>query len=145
MVEENTDKIIIGNRERVSFPGISTLRVTARVDTGAKISSIHCEKVWIEKFKGKPVLCCYLLRRTTHVTRFDHFTTRKIKSSNGHVETRYSVHLDVQMGDEIINTEFTLSNRKRMKNSVLLGRKFLMKRFLVDVSIRFTQSSAKAV
>lgn len=144
-MEEITEKKIIGNRERVSFPGVSTLRVTARVDTGAKISSVHCERVWIERFKGKQVLCCYLLRKTTHVTRFEHFTTRKIKSSNGHVETRYSVNMDVEMGKEIINTEFTLSNRKRMKNSVLLGRKFLMKRYLVDVSIRFTQSPSKAV
>jgi hypothetical protein len=134
------EKLVIGNREKVKFPGLSVRKVTARIDTGAKSSSIHCDKVWIEKFGGKSVLCCYLLRKTTHVTRFERFTTRKVKSSNGHVQVRYTVQLDVQMGDKIVHTEFTLSNRDKMKFSVLLGRRFLKDRYIVDVSKQFTQT-----
>jgi hypothetical protein len=132
-------KVCIGEKEKVTFPGVTRRKVTARIDTGAKLSAVHCERVWIEKFAGKPVLCCHLLRKTTHVTRFEKFTTRRIKSSNGMVQIRYTVHMDVQLGSKVFNTEFTLTNRDGMKFSVLLGRRFLRNYFIVDVSNKYTQ------
>ncbi len=131
---------VIGGKEMVSIPDVSTRRVIARIDTGAKSSSIHCNKVWFEKFDGKPVLCAYLLRKTTHVTRFAQFRTRKVKSSNGHIQKRYSVMLQVKFDGKMIHTEFTLSNRSSMKYSVLLGRRFLRNRYIVDVSQNFVVS-----
>lgn len=58
------------------------------------------------------------------------------------VQIRYTVHMDVQLGSKIFNTEFTLTNRDGMKFSVLLGRRFLRTRFIVDVSNKYTQSLA---
>jgi hypothetical protein len=55
------------------------------------------------------------------------------------VQIRYTVHMDVQLGSKVFNTEFTLTNRDGMKFSVLLGRRFLRNYFIVDVSNKYTQ------
>jgi len=47
-----TKKILLGGKEKVHFEEINKHNVLARIDTGAKTSSIHCEKVWVER-EGK--------------------------------------------------------------------------------------------
>jgi hypothetical protein len=59
---------------------------------------------------------------------------REVKSSNGLTESRYFVRAKIQLNDRIIDTELSLTDRSEMKFPVLLGRKFLMNRFLVDVA-----------
>ncbi|MBX7093363.1 MAG: ATP-dependent zinc protease [Flavobacteriales bacterium] len=131
---------VIGGKEKVDFEEINKMHVLARIDTGAKTSSIHCEKVWVELEGKKKVLCAHLLRKTSQVTRFKKFTVRKVTSSNGISQTRYVVKLKVKIGTEVWLTEFTLSNRDKMSYPVLLGRKLLRKGFLVDVSRNFVLS-----
>lgn len=135
--ERNGNKFIIGGKEYVDFKEINKKRVVARIDSGAKTSSIHCEKVWIELINRKKVLCATLLRKTNQVTRFKKFRIKTVKSSNGHEQTRYAIKLKVSIGGDEYLTEFTLTNRDRMTYPVLLGRKFLRKGFLVDVSRNF--------
>jgi hypothetical protein len=138
-----TDKKCIGSKEFISFPQLNKRNITARIDTGAKTSSIHCEKVWIERVKNKKVLCASLLKKTTHITKFPKFRLKKIKSSNGHVQMRFIVKLMVEFSGDVFETEFTLSNRDKMNHAVLLGRKFLKNRYIVDVSRMYIYSSKK--
>jgi hypothetical protein len=63
-----------------------------------------------------------------------------VKSSNGIEQTRYAIKLKVKVGDQEVLTEFTLTNRDKMNYPVLLGRKFLRHRFVVDVSRNFILS-----
>lgn len=137
------EKKCVGSKEYISFPQLKKQNVVARIDTGAKTSSIHCEKVWVERIKNRNVLCATLLRKTTIVTKFPKFKLKKIKSSNGHVQTRYTVKLNVLFSGDEFETEFTLSNRDKMNHAVLLGRKFLKNRYLVDVSRMFIHSDKK--
>lgn len=136
------EKRLIGSKERIDFPKLNIRHVVARIDTGATTSSVHCERIWIEKFDGKEVLCCHLLRKTTRVTRFKQFSKKKVRSSNGHVQTRYSVRMRVNLGGDEFRTDFTLSNRKMMKFSVLLGRRTLKGRYIVDVSEQYLLDKA---
>jgi len=135
-----TKKILLGGKEKVHFEEINKHNVLARIDTGAKTSSIHCEKVWVEREGNKKVLCAFLLRKTTQVTRFKKFTMKEVKSSNGISQKRYAIKLRVRIGDFETLTEFTLTNRDKMSYPVLLGRKVLRKAFIVDVSRNFIQS-----
>lgn len=130
----------IGGKEKVDFAEINKHQILARIDTGAKTSSIHCDKVWVERQGQKKVLCAHLLRKTTHVTRFRKFRIKQVKSSNGMEQTRYAIKLKVSIGDQEVLTEFTLTNRDKMNYPVLLGRKFLRHRFVVDVSRNFILS-----
>lgn len=135
--KSNCEKLLIGGKEFISFPDLNKKNVLARIDTGARTSSIHCEKVWLERIENKPVLCAYLLKKTTRVTRFHDFKIKTVKSSNGIAETRYAIRLKVKIGLKIYKTEFTLAKRDKMNYPVLLGRKFLKNRFIVDVSTNY--------
>jgi hypothetical protein len=137
------EKKCVGSKEHISFPKLNKQNVVARIDTGAKTSSIHCDKLWVERINNKQVLCASLLRKTTNVTKFSKFKLKKVKSSNGHVQMRYTVKLMVHFSGDEFETEFTLSNRDTMNHAVLLGRKFLKNRYLVDVSKMFMHSLKK--
>lgn len=138
--ERNSNKLLIGGKEYVNFEEINKFHVMARIDSGAKTSSIHCEKVWVERVKDKKILCATLLKKNAGVTKFKKFSIKTVKSSNGVAETRYAVRLTIKVADLSYRTEFTLTNRDKMNYPVLLGRKFLRKGFLVDVSRNFILS-----
>ena len=61
----------------------------------------------------------------------------KVRSSNGEIQERYMVTTQVKLGKRKFKTEFTLTNRSEMKTPILLGRKALKGRFVVDVSKAF--------
>jgi hypothetical protein len=131
------EKIIIGNKERVSFPDLKRSHVVARIDSGAKSSSAHCDKIWVESMKGKKVVCCYFLKRSRRVVRFEKYKRTRVKSSNGSFQVRYTVDLKIKLGDVVKTTPVTLTDRSTMNYSVLLGRRFLRGDFLIDVSTSY--------
>jgi hypothetical protein len=137
-----TNKLIIGGRERVKLDQVSKTKILARIDTGAKSSSVHCERYWVENKRGKGILHAAILSKN-NICTFSEFKIKTVKSSNGISEPRYLVKLEVSIGEYVHEAEFTLSNRKKMKNPVLLGRKFLRGRFLVDVNRNFILSGRK--
>lgn len=128
------DKIIIGQKEKVDFPKLNRFSITARIDTGARSSSAHCDKMWVEEIDGKNALCCYFLKSSNKVTRFYNYQKKKVKSSNGIYQIRYAVKLRIKLGSVEKVTEVTLTDRSTMNYSVLLGRRFLSPEFLVDAS-----------
>lgn len=130
-------QIIIGRAEKVDFVG-TALSVPAKIDTGAFRSSVHAvdikettkdgEKVLKFSILGHP---CAPVPRPLSTTRF---TKLEVKSSNGGVEVRYEVTLKVKLGNKIFNTSFTLSDRGTNVYPILIGRKALKNRFVVDVT-----------
>ncbi|MES2629514.1 MAG: RimK/LysX family protein [Bacteroidota bacterium] len=127
------EKIVIGRKEIVDFPELNLWGVPAKVDTGADTSSIHVRKLKLEKKGDTAVLTCYFGPR--HKATFTTFDQTMVKSSNGIKQTRYVVKLQLNVFGREFETEFTLSDRKSMTFPVLLGKKFLRKRFVVDVSL----------
>jgi hypothetical protein len=57
-----------------------------------------------------------------------------VKSSNGIVETRFTIKTEILIFNKIEEIELTLTERGSMKYPVLLGRKFLSKKFIVDTA-----------
>lgn len=137
-----TKKLVLGAREKIRFPELSTSKFLARIDTGAKTSSVHCDQYWFEREKGRKILYAKLLG-IHHTFRFEQYGIRTVKSSNGLSQKRFVINLQMQLGTELYDTEFTLTNREKMKNPVLLGRRFLRHGFLVDVSRTYTTSKRK--
>ncbi len=62
---------------------------------------------------------------------------RRIKSSNGQVETRYVIETAFELGSETRKCQLTLSDRSTMKFPVLVGERLLSQGFLVDTSAEF--------
>lgn len=138
------DKLIVGRKERIAFPRLNRSNIVARIDSGARSSSAHCDKIWLETLGGEKVLCCRFLKRSKRVTRFKKFKKRKVKSSNGTIQTRYVVRLEIQLGRVNKRTDITLTDRSTMNYSVLLGRRFLMNDFLIDVSRSYVQHTKES-
>jgi hypothetical protein len=132
---------IIGRRDRIDLPELGYRNIKAKVDTGAFGSAIHCSHIEVVRRKGKELLSFILLdqdhpgyREEVHYA--EHFADKVVKSSSGEAEHRYIITTDVVIFGKRFPTEFSLTNRSDMKYPVLLGRKFLRKRFVVDVRLR---------
>lgn len=137
------DKIIIGKKEKIEFPDLKRKNIVARIDTGAKLSSAHCDKIWVETMQGKKILCCHFLKRSTKVIRFIKYKKVIIKNSHGK-QIRYVVKLKIKLDDFMKETSVTLTDRSTMDYSVLLGRSFLCGPFLVDVSKSYLKLKTKS-
>ncbi|TDQ14976.1 hypothetical protein DFQ04_2859 [Algoriphagus boseongensis] len=133
------DKKIIGRKEKITLPELGLNLVWAKIDTGAYTSSLHAEEIREIELNGKPVLTFQILmpshqKFTGKTLTFEKFRKKKVKNSFGHAEERYLIETKIQLAGETYRAEFTLTDRSSMKNSILLGRKILRGRFLVDVS-----------
>lgn len=130
---------LIGRREKIDFPDLELFNIDAKIDTGAYSNSLHCDVVRIENIKEKKKLIFIPLgpkhknyKGKEIVTK--KFSIRRIRNSFGNLEKRYVIQTRIVIGNRIIKTDITLSDRIKMKYPVLIGRKMLNKKFLIDVS-----------
>jgi hypothetical protein len=129
--------VIIGRSEHLDITGVA-LAVPAKIDTGAFRSSIHAQNIKIKTRDGQKVLTyelfghpCAPVPRPMETTEFKMVS---VTNSFGHEETRYEVMLKVKLSTKIFTTSFTLADRSNNLFPVLVGRKLLKNRFMVDVS-----------
>lgn len=136
-----TVKPLVGRSEKISFPQFKLVNVDAKIDTGAYGSSLHCSLIDVVTENGKKMLKVIPLRYMDKPYRGDAFLfpfseKKKIKNSSGKVEERYVIKTTVRIFGKDVLTEFSLTDRTNMKFSILLGRKFLKRNFVVDVSLK---------
>lgn len=128
---------LIGRREFVDFPLLGIHHIEAKIDTGAYTSSIHCDDIAIINENGKPVLIFVITqddKQLQKVQRFEEFSQKKIKNSFGEMEERYIIKTLVVIGKKKIHSTLSLSNRDTMRYPVLIGRKSIKGKFLIDVN-----------
>lgn len=118
--------IIIGWKEHVCLPDLNIKRFVAKIDTGASFCALHATEIQVHhgvvsfRFEGAGIIRAELAGR------------KRIVSSNGHSDSRPLIHTRVKIGQKLISTEVTLIDRSTMKDKMLIGRKFLSGRYLVD-------------
>lgn len=121
----------IGRAERIAFPSAGLRDVPAKVDTGAYRSSVWATDIHIKDGK----LYFRLLDDPKGKEQStDKFELVEVENSFGHSEERYSVYLQVVLAGRRVHTNFTLADRSSKTYPVLLGRKLLRGKFIVDVS-----------
>ena len=135
-------KIIVGSEEWCSFPSLGVPAIKARVDSGAKTSSMHAFNIqkfrrdgesWVS-FEVHPLQND---RRTVIRCERPVIDKRTVKSSSGISETRYVIGATIKAGTETWDIELTLANRDSMGFRMLLGREAMSGRMLVDPSLSF--------
>jgi len=136
----NPTKKIIGRREVANLPEFGLYHVDVKTDSGAYTSSIHVSHCKLVFKDNKQVLEVIFLddqhqsyNSAPHF--FESYRVKKVKSSNGQQQERYFIYCTIELLGECILTEFSLTERKGMKYPILLGRKLLNKRFLIDTSL----------
>ena len=128
---------IIGSRTLVDFPRVGILQLPAKVDTGAYSSSIWASN--IKETDGE--LSFRLLDRESpffngRTIKTKEFEMRLVKNSFGQTEFRYRVTLGIRIEGIRLRARFTLADRSNNRYPILIGRKTLQSRFLVDVTKR---------
>merc|ERR1711879_593312 len=107
----------------------------AKVDTGADSNALHCDHIEIE---NDIVHFTWVdeVHPSYHGKRISMplYKIKKVKSSNGKIQIRPSIKVTTEFFGKKIKSVISLTNRADMKFPMLIGRRFLNKRFLVDVS-----------
>jgi ribosomal protein S6--L-glutamate ligase len=128
---------VIGRAEKIDLLDFDMFEVPAKVDTGADTSAI-----WATSIEEKDDGLDFVLfgpgaeQYTGVVQRFtkpDYSMTR-VANSFGQKELRYKVKLRIRVKDRMIRATFTLSDRSEKVYPILLGRRLLHGKFLVDVT-----------
>lgn len=137
------EKLVIGSEEWCSFPELGVPAIKARVDSGAKTSSIHAFNIqtfrrdsvtWVS-FEIHPIQND---RRTVIRCEKPIIDKRLVKSSSGISETRFVISAPIKIGDNVWDIELTLANRDSMGFRMLLGREAMSGRLIVDPSVACT-------
>jgi hypothetical protein len=144
-------KSIIGTTDKIDFPLFEMEDIGCKIDTGARTSSLHCHKVHLVEKDGQRYVSFHLLdpkHKSYQKKEFRayNFKEKKVKSSFGESEFRFSIFTVIRLFDKEFKAEFTLADRGKMRFPVLLGQRFLQGKFLVDVSLQnisFNQKTAK--
>lgn len=131
------ERIVVGGTEWCSFPGLGIPHIQARVDSGARTSSIHAFNLtrferggtaWVS-FEVHPI---QKVRRVVVRCEAPIVDRRMVKSSSGVSEKRYVIRVPMTLGRQTWEVELTLSNRDSMGFRMLLGREAMAGRLLVD-------------
>lgn len=134
-MQDNTKKVI-GRVEPIDISTIHVDGIHARIDTGAKTSSIWASGVELEDGRLQVV---FFGEASEHYDgakhEFETFERRMVASSNGHVQERYAVQLSIRIGERRVRALFTLADRSTQVYPVLIGRNVLHGKFVVDVDL----------
>lgn|SRR5690554_20353 len=139
------EKQLIGRVDRADFPGLHLNDIAVKIDTGAYSSAIHCDNIQEED----GVLKCTFLDEEHPQYNGKEFTFTEydvvfVRSSNGMVQRRYQIQSNIRMFNRVFKISLSLSSRQEMRYPVLLGRKFLTKKFIVDTELFDLSYNAKA-
>ena len=129
--------MIIGWREWLELPELGIAAIKAKIDTGARTSSLHTHFIEhidnnqterirfgvrpLRKRKDIEVIC-----------ETDILDYRRVKDSGGHSEIRCFILTPVKLGGYRWPIEISLTNREDMRFRMLLGRTAVKSGFLID-------------
>jgi len=128
---------LIGWREWVGLPDLGVSKIKAKVDTGARSSSLHVNVTEEYEVEGVPHVRFEIYSKQRRPEYFVEATAkvidhRQVKSSSGTVTTRPVIMTRVRLLGQVWLVELTLANREGMGFRMLLGREAFRGKFIVD-------------
>lgn len=129
------DQIVIGWREWIGLPELGLPFIKAKIDTGARTSTLHAFnvkefyedgtrkvrfKIHALPVKNKSIECVAAV-----------FDQRVVSDSGGHRSLRFIIKTTIQLGQLCWPIEITLTNRDSMRFRMLLGRTALVQQPLI--------------
>lgn len=130
------EKKIIGTKELISIPDLHLYNLDAKIDTGADSNALHCDDIFVDDEN----IVHFKLLDEVHAAyngkkiAVPLYAMKKVRSSNGELQYRPSIKVKVEFFGKVYETVISLTNRSDMKYPMLIGKKFLAKKFLVDAS-----------
>jgi hypothetical protein len=136
------DRPSLGWREWVGLPDLGIGAIKAKLDSGARSSSLHVESV--ETFSEGGVLQVrFRVRVRRKLERYALCTApvldrRQVTDSGGHRSERWFVATEVEIAGRRFATEMNLTDRGAMLFPLLLGRSTIGGRFRIDAALSYT-------
>ena len=139
MAKKKREKKVVGWKEQVALPDLKIKSVIAKIDTGANVATIDAADIkFVTRTDVKYVKFTVKKRNNTvRKTSAPLAGFKRIRSSNGDVERRPYIKTDILMDGITKNIELTLTDRGPMDYTMLIGRKALGRRWIVNPSISF--------
>lgn len=134
---------VIGSTEFVDVADIK--HIPAKIDTGADSSSIWASHIRVTKDgilhfhlfgEGSPFYTDKAFQRKD-------YKVAVIRNASGHEQIRYRTHISTTIKGRKIKVLFNLSDRSNNNFPILIGRRTISGKFLVDVSKNHTPMPAK--
>lgn len=140
--KQNSKLDVIGRYVHVNFPEFGVKQVFAKVDTGAYQSAVHATDIREVEENGTRYLEFSLFdghgKTAQHKVpkcRVSEYEKTTVKNSFGAQQIRYVVKTRIAINGRMMKTGITLTDRKDMVAPVLLGRRFLRGRYIVNVEL----------
>ena len=148
-MSENNQPLRLGWREWAALPDLGLPAIKVKVDTGAKTSALHAfytekyvlDSVDMVKFLIHPVQKNDYFHVECHAPVIDF---RKVSDSGGHREMRYVIETSIVIGTLRWSIELTLTNRDNMRFRMLLGRRAIEARAIVDPGVSYLNGKLNA-
>lgn len=139
---------IIGWREWIKLPEIGITKIKAKIDTGARTSSLHAFDIETFEIDGKPRVKFKIhpKQRDTNQTviaEAELIDERNVRSSSGQAELRPVILTEVNLMQKKWQVELTLTNRELMGFRMLLGRQAVRGFFLINPGKSYLGKKAK--
>ena len=143
-MKERKKLSIIGSTEYVDVARVKG--VPAKIDTGADSSSIWASHIRVTKDgvlhfrlfdEGSPFYTGKSFKRKD-------FKAVVVRSASGHEQIRYRTHLTLKLKNRRIKVLFNLSDRSNNNFPILIGRRSVASKFLIDVSKNHTTIRPKS-
>ena len=134
-------RVVLGWREWLALPALGIVAIRAKVDTGARSSSLHVDKQWRFTEQGAP----WTGFRITTGVRGDQVIEaqapvadeREVTDSGGHTSLRAFVRTPLRVAGVEREIDINLTDRRGMAFPMLLGRSAMARVFTVDPARSF--------
>lgn len=139
MAQQKRQKRVVGWKEHAALPDLKVKDVIAKMDTGANLASIDASEIKYSTKSGVKYVNFKIMKRnnTVRKTSAPLAGFKRIKSSNGEVERRPYIKTTLLVDGISKKIELTLTDRGPMDYTMLIGRKALGRRWVVNPSISF--------
>ncbi len=123
----------------MSIVDLELFNLDAKIDTGADSNALHCDDIFVDEQNNVHFTLLDEIHESYHGKRMilPLYRLKKVKSSNGQIQLRPSVKLSVLFMGKKYKTIVSLTNRADMRYPMLIGRRFLSGKFLVDVELEY--------
>lgn len=139
-----SDRLLVGWKEYLDLPELGLYRLKAKVDTGARTSTLHVSGLTVlERLPdGTEWVELALAPRRRHPERMVVARARvlrrlRVVDSGGHPEVRPLIETEMVLGTVRKRILLTLTDRSGMLFRMILGRKALEGDFRVDVAGKY--------
>lgn len=137
--------LIVGWREILSLPEMNIEGIKAKIDTGARTSSLHAFNCREFKSANKTMIHFQVHpwqrdSQTTITVEAELLEYRQVRSSGGQAQVRPVISTTIGLGEQHWSVELTLTNRDVMGFRMLLGRQAMRDRLLVNPAKSYLQS-----